>query len=57
MVGFQTKLKHGALMGHITATAEAEPFQPMNVNFGLMPPIAGAGEKGRSQEGLYLLRP
>jgi methylenetetrahydrofolate--tRNA-(uracil-5-)-methyltransferase len=28
----------GALLGHITGGAEAETFQPMNVNFGLMPP-------------------
>ena len=31
----------GALLNHITGGAEAETFQPMNVNFGLMPPIAG----------------
>jgi methylenetetrahydrofolate--tRNA-(uracil-5-)-methyltransferase len=29
----------GALLAHITGGAEAETFQPMNVNFGLMPPI------------------
>ncbi len=29
----------GALVGHITGGAEAETYQPMNVNFGLMPPI------------------
>jgi methylenetetrahydrofolate--tRNA-(uracil-5-)-methyltransferase len=29
----------GALLGHITGGAEAETFQPMNVNFGLLPPI------------------
>ena len=28
----------GALLGHITGGAEAETFQPMNVNFGLFPP-------------------
>jgi methylenetetrahydrofolate--tRNA-(uracil-5-)-methyltransferase len=28
----------GALLGHITGGADAETFQPMNVNFGLMPP-------------------
>jgi methylenetetrahydrofolate--tRNA-(uracil-5-)-methyltransferase len=28
----------GALLNHITGGAEAETFQPMNVNFGLMPP-------------------
>ncbi len=31
----------GAILGHITGGAEAETFQPMNVNFGLMPPLAG----------------
>ena len=31
----------GALLAHITVGADAETFQPMNVNFGLMPPIAG----------------
>jgi methylenetetrahydrofolate--tRNA-(uracil-5-)-methyltransferase len=31
----------GALLGHITGGADAETFQPMNVNFGLMPPVVG----------------
>lgn len=35
----------GALLGHITGGADAETFQPMNVNFGLMPPIAGRTKK------------
>ena len=30
----------GALLGHITGGAAAETFQPMNVNFGLFPPLA-----------------
>ena len=30
----------GALLGHITGGAVAETFQPMNVNFGLFPPLA-----------------
>lgn len=30
----------GALLGHITGGADAETFQPMNVNFGLFPPLA-----------------
>ena len=30
---------HGALLAHITGDAEAETFQPMNVNFGLFPPL------------------
>ncbi len=29
----------GALMAHITGGAEASTFQPMNVNYGLFPPI------------------
>ena len=29
----------GALLAHITTGAEAETFQPMNVNFGLFPPL------------------
>ncbi|OYY89191.1 MAG: methylenetetrahydrofolate--tRNA-(uracil(54)-C(5))-methyltransferase (FADH(2)-oxidizing) TrmFO [Sphingomonas sp. 28-66-16] len=35
----------GALLHHITGAAEAETYQPMNVNFGLMPPIAGRTKK------------
>ncbi len=31
----------GALLHHITGGASAETFQPMNVNFGLFPPLAG----------------
>jgi methylenetetrahydrofolate--tRNA-(uracil-5-)-methyltransferase len=31
----------GAMLGHITGGADAETFQPMNVNFGLMPPLDG----------------
>ena len=31
----------GALLAHVTGGADAETFQPMNVNFGLMPPLAG----------------
>ncbi len=30
---------HGALLAHITGDALAETFQPMNVNFGLFPPL------------------
>ncbi|HEV2673204.1 MAG TPA: methylenetetrahydrofolate--tRNA-(uracil(54)-C(5))-methyltransferase (FADH(2)-oxidizing) TrmFO [Aliidongia sp.] len=30
----------GALVAHITGGADAETFQPMNVNFGLFPPLA-----------------
>ncbi|MBR0551513.1 methylenetetrahydrofolate--tRNA-(uracil(54)-C(5))-methyltransferase (FADH(2)-oxidizing) TrmFO [Stakelama marina] len=35
----------GALLGHITGGAEAETYQPMNVNFGLFPPITGKMKK------------
>lgn len=30
----------GALLAHITGDAEADSYQPMNVNFGLFPPVA-----------------
>jgi methylenetetrahydrofolate--tRNA-(uracil-5-)-methyltransferase len=50
----------GALLGHITGGAEADGYQPMNVNFGLFPPIAGRARKaerkslytGRAREAL-----
>jgi methylenetetrahydrofolate--tRNA-(uracil-5-)-methyltransferase len=35
----------GALLGHITGGADAETYQPMNINFGLMPPIPGRSKK------------
>lgn len=31
----------GALLGHITGGAMSDTFQPMNINFGLMPPPEG----------------
>lgn len=38
----------GSLVNHITGGAEAKTFQPMNVNFGLFPPIeAKGGRRGR----------
>jgi len=38
----------GALLAHISGGAQAKTFQPMNVNFGLFPPIeAKGGRKGR----------
>jgi methylenetetrahydrofolate--tRNA-(uracil-5-)-methyltransferase len=39
----------GALVHHITGGADAKSFQPMNVNFGLFPPLDAArgGRKGR----------
>lgn len=36
----------GALLGHITGNAEAKTFQPMNVNFGLFPPLEAKVKKG-----------
>jgi methylenetetrahydrofolate--tRNA-(uracil-5-)-methyltransferase len=38
----------GALVSHITGGAEAKTFQPMNVNFGLFPPVdLKGGRKNR----------
>ena len=39
----------GALVTHITGGADARTFQPMNVNFGLFPPVEGlkGGRRGR----------
>ncbi len=39
----------GALVHHITGGADAKTFQPMNVNFGLFPPIddVRGGRRGR----------
>jgi methylenetetrahydrofolate--tRNA-(uracil-5-)-methyltransferase len=40
----------GALVAHITGGADARTFQPMNVNFGLFPPIeAKGGRRGRRE--------
>jgi methylenetetrahydrofolate--tRNA-(uracil-5-)-methyltransferase len=42
----------GALVHHITGGAEAKTFQPMNVNFGLFPPLAAdvrGGRRGRRE--------
>jgi methylenetetrahydrofolate--tRNA-(uracil-5-)-methyltransferase len=40
----------GALLSHITGGADAKTFQPMNVNFGLFPPLpeARGGRRGRT---------
>ncbi|WP_010123894.1 methylenetetrahydrofolate--tRNA-(uracil(54)-C(5))-methyltransferase (FADH(2)-oxidizing) TrmFO [Sphingomonas sp. KC8] len=47
----------GALLSHITGGAEAETFQPMNVNFGLFPPIEGKGKtKKADRKLLYTAR-
>jgi len=41
----------GALLGHITGGADARSFQPMNINFGLFPPMQGLadGRRGRAE--------
>ncbi len=39
----------GALLGHITGGADAASYQPMNVNFGLFPPMADAHKKQRKE--------
>ncbi len=45
----------GALLGHITGGAEATSYQPMNVNFGLFPPIEGKMKKA-NRKALYTSR-
>jgi len=37
----------GALLAHITGDADAETFQPMNINFGLFPPLHDVAKKQR----------
>ncbi|HEX5080002.1 MAG TPA: methylenetetrahydrofolate--tRNA-(uracil(54)-C(5))-methyltransferase (FADH(2)-oxidizing) TrmFO, partial [Geminicoccaceae bacterium] len=44
----------GALLQHITGGAAAATFQPMNINFGLFPPLAG--QVGRDQRKPALAR-
>ncbi|MEM1315761.1 MAG: methylenetetrahydrofolate--tRNA-(uracil(54)-C(5))-methyltransferase (FADH(2)-oxidizing) TrmFO [Pseudomonadota bacterium] len=41
----------GALVNHVTGGAEASTFQPMNVNFGLFPPLEDArrGRRGKRE--------
>ena len=39
----------GALLAHITGDAEAENFQPMNVNFGLFDPLHEVKKKARKE--------
>ena len=40
----------GALLAHITGDAEAETYQPMNVNFGLFPPPNPSTKKKQRKE-------
>jgi methylenetetrahydrofolate--tRNA-(uracil-5-)-methyltransferase len=39
----------GALLAHITGDAEASSYQPMNVNFGLFPPLHDVKKKQRKE--------
>ena len=39
----------GALLAHITGDAEAADYQPMNVNFGLFPPLPEVNKKQRKE--------
>jgi len=40
----------GALLSHITGDAEADSYQPMNVNFGLFPPVDADVKKKQRKE-------
>ncbi|WP_310474005.1 methylenetetrahydrofolate--tRNA-(uracil(54)-C(5))-methyltransferase (FADH(2)-oxidizing) TrmFO [Sandarakinorhabdus sp.] len=42
----------GALLHHVTGGAEAATFQPMNVNFGLFPPLSPAPKKDQRKPAL-----
>lgn len=51
----------GALLAHITGGADAKTFQPMNINFGLLPdltvPASGKGkDRGRAKKQLMARR-
>jgi methylenetetrahydrofolate--tRNA-(uracil-5-)-methyltransferase len=46
----------GALLAHITGGAEARGFQPMNVNFGLFPPLAREPRHGATRRPLLIQR-
>jgi methylenetetrahydrofolate--tRNA-(uracil-5-)-methyltransferase len=41
----------GSILSHISGGANPETFQPMNVNFGLFPPLEVFGEKGKRLKG------
>ena len=43
----------GALLHHITGDADADTYQPMNVNFGLMPPLSGPKARKADRKKLY----
>ncbi|GAB4118452.1 MAG: methylenetetrahydrofolate--tRNA-(uracil(54)-C(5)) -methyltransferase (FADH(2)-oxidizing) TrmFO [Rhodothalassiaceae bacterium] len=42
----------GALLAHITGGAHAETFQPMNINFGLFPPLEGKVRKTERRQAM-----
>ncbi|MDO9488814.1 MAG: methylenetetrahydrofolate--tRNA-(uracil(54)-C(5))-methyltransferase (FADH(2)-oxidizing) TrmFO, partial [Sphingomonadaceae bacterium] len=42
----------GALLSHITGGAEADSFQPMNVNFGLFPPLSDKVHKSQRKQAM-----
>jgi methylenetetrahydrofolate--tRNA-(uracil-5-)-methyltransferase len=44
----------GALISHITGGADAKTFQPMNVNFGLFPPVDNVKGGRRNRKDRYL---
>ena len=46
----------GALLAHITGGADADTYQPMNVNFGLMPPLEVPKTKKADRKKLYTNR-
>jgi len=46
----------GALLAHITHGADAKTFQPMNVTFGLLPPLDGTAARGRDRKKLMAQR-
>ena len=41
----------GSLLGHVTGGAEETSYQPMNINFGLFPPIEGRDSRGKRLKG------
>ena len=44
----------GALLGHITGGGDAATFQPMNVNFGLFPPLEARGRRKERRRAMGL---
>ena len=39
----------GALLDHVTGNVETADYQPMNVNFGLFPPLVDVKKKSRKE--------